>query len=68
MADFLKILVLLLQAEDGEEANATHLNHAFANHSEEDEIYPLIVKEVAEAQQADAQLKYLFKCNGVLYK
>ncbi len=48
--------------------NVIHLNNAFANCSEEDEIYPLIVKEIAEAPQADAKLKHLFKCNAVLNK
>ena len=31
----------------------------FENHSEEDEIYPLTVKEIADAQKADVKLKLL---------
>jgi hypothetical protein len=46
----------------------SHLNHTIANCNEEDEIYPLTVKEIAEAQQADAQLKHLIKHNAVLNK
>ncbi len=37
----------------------------FANRSEEEEIYPLITKEIAEAQKADATYKHLFKRNAV---
>ncbi len=33
------------------------LNVVFANHSKEDEIYPLTVKEIANAQQADWTLQ-----------
>jgi hypothetical protein len=38
----------------------------FANCSKEDEIYPLITEEIAEAQRAEASLKHLFKCNAVI--
>jgi hypothetical protein len=38
----------------------------FANSSEEDEIYPLLPEENAEAQRADLSLKHLFKCNAVI--
>jgi hypothetical protein len=38
----------------------------FVNCSEEDEIYPLTTEEIAEARQADASLKHLFKCNAVI--
>jgi len=37
------------------------MNHVFANCSEEDEIFPLTVKEIVEAQKADPILKHLFK-------
>jgi hypothetical protein len=39
------------------------LNFAFANHGEEDEIYPLttIDLEVAEAQRKDQELKVYYK-------
>ena len=46
--------------------NRVHLNQVFANRSEDDEIYPLTVTEIAEAQKADAELKNCFKRNAVL--
>ncbi len=42
------------------------MNEMFANCSDEDEIYPLTTVEIAEAQQADASLKHLFKRNAVI--
>ena len=42
------------------------LNQCFANRSEEDEIYPLTVKEIVEAQKANSTLKQYFKRNAVL--
>jgi hypothetical protein len=43
-----------------------YIPEVFANHSEEDEIYPLTTEEIAEAQWADASLKHLFKRNAVV--
>ncbi len=43
-----------------------HLNEVFANHSDEDKIYPLTTVEIAVAQWFDASLKHLFKCNAVI--
>ncbi len=48
--------------------NRVHLNQVFANRSEDDEIYPLTVSEIAEAQKADAEFKHYFKCNAVFDK
>jgi len=45
-----------------------HLNQVFANRSEDDEIYPLTVSEIAEAQKADAEFKHYFKRNAVFDK
>ena len=42
------------------------MNEVFANCSDEDEIYPLIAEEIAEAQRADPSLKHLFKRNAVI--
>jgi hypothetical protein len=42
------------------------MNEVFVNCSEEDETYPLTMEEIAEAQQADASLKHLFKRNAVI--
>jgi hypothetical protein len=44
------------------------MNQVFANCSEEDEIYPLTVKEIVVAQKADTKLEHLFKSNAVLDK
>jgi hypothetical protein len=42
------------------------MNEVFAICSKEDKIYPLTIKEIMEAQQADASLKHLFKRNAVI--
>ncbi len=36
----------------------------FAHHEEEDEIYPLAITEIAEAQRKDRELKVYFKKNA----
>jgi hypothetical protein len=38
------------------QAYCFHMNEVFADHSKEDEIYPLTTEEIAEAQSADAPL------------
>jgi hypothetical protein len=48
------------------QAYCFHMNEVFANYSKDDEIYPLTTEEIAEAQQADAFLKHLFKWNAVI--
>jgi hypothetical protein len=53
---------------DPDETNTIQINQVFANRSEEDEIYPLTVKEIMEAQKADTKLKHFFKSNAVLDK
>jgi hypothetical protein len=40
------------------------LNFEFANHREEDEIYPLTTIEIAEAQCKDQELKAYFRKNA----
>ncbi len=42
------------------------MNEVFANHSDEDDIYPLTTVEIAAAEWADASLKHLFKRNAVI--
>jgi hypothetical protein len=54
--------------EDPDKTNIIQMNEVFANHSEEDEIYPLTVKEIIEAQKADNKLKHFFKHNATLDK
>jgi hypothetical protein len=44
------------------------IKYVFANRSEDDNIYPLTTKKIAEAQKADATLKHAFKRNAVLDK
>jgi hypothetical protein len=44
------------------------LNFLFANHGEEDEIYPLTTIEIAEAQCMDQELKLYYKKNAIIPK
>jgi hypothetical protein len=48
------------------QAYCFHMNKVFVNCSDKDEIYPLTTEEIAEAQQANASLKHLFKRNAVI--
>jgi hypothetical protein len=54
--------------EDPDETNTIHLNEVFANHSKDNEIYPLTITEIVDAQKADNKLKEFFKPNGTLDK
>ncbi len=54
--------------EDSDETNIIQLNEVFANHSEDNEIYPLTVTEIVDAQKADTKLKDYFKPNATLDK
>jgi hypothetical protein len=51
---------------DPDKTNTIQMNQVFAKGSEEDEIYPLTVKEIVGAQKADIKLKHFFKSNAVL--
>jgi hypothetical protein len=51
-----------------DKTKSIQINQVLANCSEEDEIYPLTVKEIVEAQKADSKLKHFFKSNAVLDK
>jgi hypothetical protein len=53
---------------DPDKTNTIQMNQVFANRSEEDEIYPLTVKEIVEAQKADTKLNHFFESNAVLDK
>jgi hypothetical protein len=44
------------------------LHFAFANHAEEDEIYPLTTIEIVEAQCKDHELKVYYKKNAKMPK
>jgi hypothetical protein len=48
------------------QAYCFHMNEVFTNCSDEDEVYPLTTKGIAEAQWADVSLKHLFKRNAVI--
>ncbi len=54
-----------MKQEDTDESKTIHLNQCFANHNEEDEIYPLTVKEIVEAQKADNTLSNAVLDNGL---
>jgi hypothetical protein len=56
------------ETQDQDEINPIEMNQVFANRSEEEEIYPLTVKEIEEAQKADPILTHFFKSNAVLSK
>jgi len=56
------------ETQGPDKLNTIKMNHVFANRSEEDEIFPLTVKEIIEAQKADPILKHFFKSNAVLSK
>jgi hypothetical protein len=45
-----------------------NLHQVHAKCSKEEEIFPLITQEIADAQKADGKLKYCFKRNAVLDK
>ncbi len=56
------------ETQDPDEINPIEMNQVFANRSEENENFPLTVKEIVEAQRGDPILKHLFKSNAVLSK
>jgi len=62
------VLKCFSKTQDPDETNTIEMNHVFANRSKEDEIFPLTVKEIVEAQKADPILKRFFKSNAVLSK
>ncbi len=43
--------------EDSDETNTIQLNKVFANHSKDNEIYPLTITEIVDTQKADRNLK-----------
>jgi hypothetical protein len=64
MDDVHEVPVPLHHAAPVEESTDTHqpkINTVFTNRSEEDVIYPLTLKEIAQAQKDDAVLKKLSK-------
>ena len=65
---FSKFWSCFSETQDLDELNTIKINHVFANRSEEDEIFPLTVKEIEVAQKADPIPTYFFKSNAVLSK
>jgi hypothetical protein len=74
MADVLKDLVVQqkLAQQDLDDTNMIQSNQVFSNSSKEEvnksQIYPLTVKEIADAYHALLHLKHFFKCNAILNK
>jgi len=58
---FSKFWSCFSKTQNSDEFNTIEMNHVFANHSEEDEIFPLTVKEIVQAPKADPILKHFFK-------
>ncbi len=54
--------------EDSDKTITIQLNEVFANHSEDDEKYPLTIIEIVDAQKADTKLKEFFKPDATLDK
>ncbi len=65
---FSKFWSCFKETQDQDEINPIEMNQVFANRSEDEEIYPLTVKEIVEAQKADLILTHLYKTNAVLSK
>ena len=54
------------QNNPGNRTQECNLNKVFAKPSKEEEIFPLTIPEIAEAQKEDSKLKHCFKRNAVL--
>ena len=66
---FTKLWSCYNEAQDSpDNINMVQMNQVFKNHSEEDEIYSLTVKEIVEAQQADSKLTHFLVRNSTLDK
>ncbi len=68
MDNFFKAMASLYAKLAVSNTETADLSAVFANRSEEDDIYPLTMVEIAEAQWADASIKHLFKRNAVFDK
>jgi hypothetical protein len=54
----------LVQCKTDDTTKHEDLNLVFANHGKEDEIYPLTIIEIAEAQKKDRNIKIYYKRNA----
>jgi hypothetical protein len=68
MEDLFKLWRCYNENNPGNETQECNLNKVFANCSKEEEIFPLITPEIAEAQKADSKLKHCFRPKAVLDK
>jgi hypothetical protein len=66
--DILKTLVVYNEFDTGNIMQECNLNQVFANHSKEEEIFPLTTQEIAEVQTAADKLKHCFRRNTILDK
>jgi hypothetical protein len=62
--NWLTLSKLWCKVETDDTTKHEDLNLLFATHGEEDEIYPLTIIEIAEAQQKDRNLKIYYKRNA----
>ncbi len=53
-----------MQCKTDDTTKHEDLNLVFANHGKEDEIYPLTIIEIAEAQKKDRNIKIYYKRNA----
>ncbi len=66
---FTKFWSCFTETQGPDETNTIEINHVFTNRNEEEEIFPLTVKEIVAAQKADPILKhFFFKRSAVLDK
>ncbi len=62
--DFVDITALLSECDtpwNAMEVPTKYWNLVFAHHEEEEEVYPLTLTEIADAQRKDQELKAYFK-------
>jgi hypothetical protein len=65
---FSKLWCCYSKNNPGNETQECNLNEVFANHSKDEEIFPLTTPEIAEAQKADVKLTNCFRRKAVLDK
>jgi hypothetical protein len=63
---FSKLWCCYNKNNSGNETQEHNLNEEFANHSKEEEIFPLTTPEIAAAQKANGELKHCFIHNAVI--
>ena len=56
------------QAINSKDKHNELINQVFAHHDKKDEIFPLSIKEIVEAQKRDKNLKIYFKPKTIIIK